>query len=250
MIRKARGRGFTLVEILIAITILMVGLLGILAVFPAATATLKTIETETYAALIAQSVKSAIEIGMRSSAGTDESGTDYFLYTGPGVPEAAVAPTGIPEKDTESKNTEAVRNYDSFVMLPLKKDVEFVYPKPAGINITGRVPEVEAGVPEIDRVFRLGADLARFVENSEKGRSSGKRQLWEAENDPYQRYSYCFTVKLIPTKKKDSSAPMVYFITIFVYRNFPQKAALEDRRQAVQRKDYRPVYTLWFYLAP
>ena len=63
--RKLNGAtGFTLLEIMISVVILVIGLLGILALFPVAIHSGEVTIDQTTASLVAQSVEQAIREGM------------------------------------------------------------------------------------------------------------------------------------------------------------------------------------------
>ena len=71
---RRREAGFTIMEILIAAAILVVGLLGILALFPVAVNTGKRSIEDTNAVLIAQSVESALREGLAQRKGQSKDG--------------------------------------------------------------------------------------------------------------------------------------------------------------------------------
>ncbi|MEM7166041.1 MAG: prepilin-type N-terminal cleavage/methylation domain-containing protein [Planctomycetota bacterium] len=78
--------GFTLMEIMIATAILVVGLLGILAVFPLAIDTGRQSMEDTNAVLIAQSVEQALREGITHRKGQSKDGKwTYFLFQHEGV---------------------------------------------------------------------------------------------------------------------------------------------------------------------
>lgn len=89
-----RRRGFTIIEILIAIVILVLGITGIVALFPTAiNAGNKTVE-DTYAATVCQSVVDAVTVGLRESRYTYQITTPitrtwrYFVFDHDGVVDA------------------------------------------------------------------------------------------------------------------------------------------------------------------
>jgi len=63
--------GFTLIEILIALVVLLVGIVGILALFPVGIESTRTAVQDSHAAILAESIHHAIVIGMREASGTD-----------------------------------------------------------------------------------------------------------------------------------------------------------------------------------
>src|SRR5438552_5535572 len=99
--RRGSGeRGFTLMEILIAMTILMIGLLPMLAVFKTAIMNLNRAIEDTYASSIAQSVVDSIRMGMKDMLIVQAAGTGneqkYFVmdHDGPEDLENDLKPGG------------------------------------------------------------------------------------------------------------------------------------------------------------
>ena len=62
--RTGKRGGFSLMEILIALAVLMLGLLGVLALFPVAIDASGQAAEATQCALLARSVKNALKLGM------------------------------------------------------------------------------------------------------------------------------------------------------------------------------------------
>ncbi len=120
--RAARAAGFTILEILIAIVILVVGITGIVALFPTAIESgNKTVE-DSYAAAITQSVIDAISVGLRESkysyAGTDGRLYYYFILDHDGVMDE---PVNTPNVYTASGGSVApleLSKKDYAVLLP------------------------------------------------------------------------------------------------------------------------------------
>ncbi len=78
-LRRTRG-GFTLVEILMALLVLTVGIVGLVALFPAAIgATRESIE-DTTAAIVAQSVHNALVTAFRSAAAETTNASPVTFY--------------------------------------------------------------------------------------------------------------------------------------------------------------------------
>lgn len=87
VLRSARRAGFTILEILIAIVVLVLGITGIIALFPTAIESgNKTVE-DSYAAAITQSVVDALTVGVRESRYTTTQGRvyTYFVFNHDGV---------------------------------------------------------------------------------------------------------------------------------------------------------------------
>ena len=83
-----REGGFTLMEILLAMTILMIGLLPMLAVFKTALNNLNRAIEDTYASSIAQSVMDAIRLGLKDMKVEQSTGGvtwKYFIFDHDGL---------------------------------------------------------------------------------------------------------------------------------------------------------------------
>lgn len=141
--RQSRRRGFTLIEILIAIVVLVLGITGIVALFPTAIESGNQTVEDTYAATITQSVVDSISVGIRESryshrsAGTNRVWT-YFLMNHDGVLFEAVE-TPEDYADTAAK----LWARDFCVLLPQSSVADnyqsaneptFVFPAPAAIE--------------------------------------------------------------------------------------------------------------------
>ncbi|MGE4603228.1 MAG: prepilin-type N-terminal cleavage/methylation domain-containing protein [Planctomycetota bacterium] len=86
MIHLRHDKGFTILEILLAVVILTVGLLGLLAVFPVAMRAGKEAVENTNAVLISQSVEQAIREGlMEHKAQSPDGRWTYFIFNHDGV---------------------------------------------------------------------------------------------------------------------------------------------------------------------
>ena len=187
---RASGRGgFTLIEILIAIVVLVLGIVGIISLFPTAIESgNKTVE-DSYAAAITQSVVDAITVGIRESRytyqppGSPLSWT-YFLFNHDGVVDA---PPIQPEDYDNAQDSLWLRDY--CILLPkgvnpnndrYEFEYTFIYPIPQTpaseleqrspgnlINPTNTIDNLETParwrvdgngvqVPWIPRVYNLG----------------------------------------------------------------------------------------------
>ncbi len=125
-----RRAGFTILEILIAIVVLVLGITGILALFPTAIDSgNKTVE-DSYAAAITQSVVDAVAVGLRESRYTWPAPSTgdlwtYFIFDHDGVVDTAPL---SPEK--LDNGTDSMWTQDYCIILPRCK----VTPEPAGGN--------------------------------------------------------------------------------------------------------------------
>src|SRR4051812_27883869 len=85
---RPRQSGFTLMEILISMTILMIGLLPMLAVFKTALNNLNRSIEDTYASAIAQSVMDSIRLGMHDMKVDHGPLSKFFIFDHEGVAAA------------------------------------------------------------------------------------------------------------------------------------------------------------------
>jgi prepilin-type N-terminal cleavage/methylation domain-containing protein len=145
-----RRRGFTILEILIAIVVLVLGITGIIALFPTAIESgNKTIE-DSYASAITQSVVDALTVGLRESRyqyrvpGTGKTYT-YFVFNhdgvvdGPPVQGGQVKPEGYADY-ANTKGTWNLFSRDWCIVLPectgsepnvqSSREPIFLYPTP------------------------------------------------------------------------------------------------------------------------
>lgn len=112
MIRHLQEKGFTILEILLAVVILTVGLLGLLAVFPVAMRSGKIAVETTNAVIIAQSVEQAIREGLSEHKAQSPDGRwTYFIFNHDGVTDV------LP-----SKIEQARPDADYYILLPTFSD--------------------------------------------------------------------------------------------------------------------------------
>ena len=108
LIRHQRSDGFTLIEILIATSILTLGLVGILALFPVAIKAGSSVVESSNAVVIAQSVVDAIRSGIRNSKGLSKKYQHpYFILRHDGVED---------EVPSDSKLVNPKSDY--YILLP------------------------------------------------------------------------------------------------------------------------------------
>ena len=101
-------KGFTILEILLAVVILTVGLLGLLAVFPVAMRSGKQAVETTNAVIITKSVEQAIRAGLRERKRQSPDGKwTYFIFSHDGV-----------QDPLPSKVKEARPGADYYILLP------------------------------------------------------------------------------------------------------------------------------------
>ena len=239
--------GFTLLEILIAMVILMVGLLGILAVFPTAMRSASRAVEDTYCASIAQSVVDAIHLGLRSAHATTEAGNSYLILDHDGVRDLdtdrknGTFQNFVIDKDTSYQKV-ATRDY-CITLPPINlTGAPYLYPRKKN-DPPRKPPNMNAQGPngkkmEVTQTYKLGKDFGK-----DQSMSQAARDL-EAK-DPYPQYSFAFTIR--PCKGPDPTRPTVnvnqqqpiaglYEVVVMVYRNFdpnPMKKANDPVREFV-----------------
>ncbi|MBN1421281.1 MAG: prepilin-type N-terminal cleavage/methylation domain-containing protein [Planctomycetes bacterium] len=246
---RPRRHGFTIMEILIATTILVVGLLGVLALFPAAIHTGKVAVEETTAAAIAKSVADAIRTGIRYRQHTFSSGRAQELYTFFIFEHDGV--TATPPARPEDANPDA----DYFIVLPFIKGITwkngdaaynggpvFVYPEDDE-GVAGRAGDEGKG----GRPYRRGGqwvwdDPARADDDSDDGDqdpndpfdmdvrkvySLGSNLPFAAEDDPMAQYSFAFSIRVADKDGNKNVNPQqhrpgndLFEVRIMIFRSF------------------------------
>ncbi len=84
-----RRRGFTLIEILIALVVLFIGIVGIIALFPIGIESTRSSVQDTNAALIAESIHHAIILAMRNA---NAQGEAWIVHDGCPLQPSATSP--------------------------------------------------------------------------------------------------------------------------------------------------------------
>jgi hypothetical protein len=140
---RGRAREFTILEILIAIVVLVLGITGILALFPTAIDSgNKTVE-DSYSAAITQSVVDAVAVGLRESryswtSPTTKTVWTYFIFNHDGVIDKA---PDLPEElEGSGASGDQMWRKDYCIILPrssvvgnnidASKEPVFIYPVP------------------------------------------------------------------------------------------------------------------------
>jgi prepilin-type N-terminal cleavage/methylation domain-containing protein len=237
----SHNKGFTIVEILIAMVVLSVGLLGLLGVFPAGIRKTSEIVEDSNAAIIAEGVRNSIQLALER-ARIEEGSEKGFIYLGEGV-EALMDEKGdvMPIDITTHDGTPASINKaaDYWVKLPYDSDEEYLYPRwnPSVFEMDDYVlleAAVPGGLPRevepVKRVFPCGWDIVKAA----KDPSLTTAERDEANKDPFSQYSYAFSVK----EAKVGDPPAVtadhslYELTIYIYRNFPSNLFKQGNEMA------------------
>jgi len=246
-----RRGGFTIMEILIATTILVVGLLGVLALFPAAIHTGKVAVQETTAAAIAKSVADAIRTGVRYRQHTFSGGRaqdlfTFFIFEHEGV-------TGKPPAHPEDANPDE----DYFIVLPYvtglswkdgnaayKGGQVFVYPEDDE-GVPGRAGDMgKGGRPSKRRGQWVWEDPRRADDDSDDGNQDPGdpfdldiRKVYYLRkdapetgpdaDDPMSQYSYAFAIRVADKDGNRNVNPQqhrpgndLFEVRVMVFRSF------------------------------
>lgn len=239
----ARG-GFTLMEILIAMVVLMVGLCGIMAVFPHALKSANTTVEKSYAAAISQSVVDAIQLGLREMS-TPYEDWQAFVFDHDGCEDldsdrdAFLRDLNL--ADLKSHTGEITPQFrtllrkDYCILLPQATETEtlggstvgrvYVYPResPAD-NEARKAASRDPNTREIlyKKVYKLGKALAESQAQDEVTRELER-------SDPFQQYSFAFTIRVTkgpsaanptPDRSQQQIVPGLYEVVVSVFRNF------------------------------
>ena len=154
----SQGAGFTILEILLAVVILTVGLLGLLAVFPVAMDSGRKAVEATNAVIITQSVEQAIRDGLKQHKAQSKDGLwTYFIFHHDGVTDEY--PTDI---------SKARPGADYYILLPS--------PRPDTTTSVDREQHWDRGKTF---VFPESDGLTWIVDDG-----SGEREVDNGEDDP------------------------------------------------------------------
>lgn len=255
-------RGFTLVEILIAVAILGIGVAGIVALFPATIQTASRAVEDTYSASIADSVVAALAGGRREHkihrALLGGPPTKYIIFDHDGVLDALALPLPGPTL-TGSAYYTANHAKDFIVLLPRAQTAKnvnpvneptLIYPysggtpnRSPGTISSGIADEVQLK-PTIDGKltiwvkktfacgrYREGTAITGFntgdirMEYLQRGATSPSAPA----ADPFPQYSFAFTLRR--AKRLDYGSNVytstLYELHVLVFRNFDASPALQ-----------------------
>jgi prepilin-type N-terminal cleavage/methylation domain-containing protein len=241
--RSPRSGGFTLIEILIAMVVLAVGLLGILAVFPHAMRSAMITVEYSYAAAISQSVMDAIHLGLREMRTTDENGRWLAFILDHSGPEELEADRNNFLKDinladlmqsdgSPTGEFKKLLQKDYCILLPRADETvssgsgtpvgkAFLYPRENKNDNLNRKGE---RTPTITKVYKLGQDLANSTASD-----PATKDL--EQSDPLQTYAYAFTIRgarapslanPTPDRTKQNVAEGLCEVVVKIFRNFTE----------------------------
>lgn len=226
-----RTRSFTLLEVVIAMTIMVIGLTGIMAIFPTALKQASVTVMDSYAAIITQSVTNAITVGIRESRYQEPSseGWDYFIFDHDGVTDEL---DFDPVRDKGKDFYKIAFKKDFCILLPrglqknehFEEEIVMSYPTPTYKEHTqrrflpkidtyknldcsgkdfrfkllnGTGPYTDGTDVAITRVYRLGRKVgSNGIRPQDVIRTEYLGDEFDGERiivDPYPQYSFAFT---------------------------------------------------------
>ena len=257
--QQERADGFTLIEILIATSVLTLGLVGILALFPVAIKAGRTVVEVSNSVVIAQSVVDAIRSGIRNSKGlSKQQGHSYFILRHDGVTDT------VP---SDSKLHDVKDDY--YILLPrftngrkfpgakgridsLRRGKLFLYPETdrkanGGGNALVADDDGDDFQKEdsdgdvqrtfrVEKVYRLGQKLIPGGDPRDASFSEEflleKRVLKDMTIETLRQYSFAIKVRnsyYDADASEDRSyqpANKLYHFTVLIYRGFPEQRPL------------------------
>lgn len=258
---RPRGAGFTLIEILIATSILTLGLVGILALFPVAMTAGRKVVEDSNSVVIAQSVVNAIRSGIRNSKGFTRKDEAYFLLRHDGVKDKVpVDPRLIKSTGDYYILLPRFRNNASFSgtdqrRKALQSSKARVYPGGKVLLAGGKVEKVyELGrnlIPNLGTRDRLRRDYLNLgpQEPASAAFLQDERVLRDLTIEILRQYSFAIKVRnsyfdadLAPDKSF-RPANKLYHFTVLIYRRFPEDPEDTDN------EDPTPVMKVYFEAA-
>ncbi len=231
-------------EILIALTILMIGLMGIMAIFPLGVRYTTQIGEETHGSVIAESVIQAVELGLHKMKGYRDD-KPFIIFMGPGVEGP------FPNKLSDPSDINDFVDKDCYVEFPTGNLV-YMYPRNQD---SPEAPEEYEGDPGssmnghrmITVTWRIGKEIAEILEQGQDEHPY-PRDFDAMIRDPWPRYSYAFTLERAridfpnpdgEITEADDPSDHLFELAVYVYRNFPkepQQAQQEWNRQRPSRR--------------
>jgi len=259
-------RGFTILEILITLLILVVGLLPIFALFPLGQQRAAEVTRDCYASLIVQGVRDSIELALAKARVTFTNGTRGFVYMGEGVRELLAEqgkslPSDLTYDDGDDPSIDESAHY--WVKLPTGNE-KFLYPRhrPNQYAFEGYVNN-DSFHPKVRKVFPMGYRIKQIAEKGKDPddpyRKISDKERQEAKDDPLPGYSYAFLIREAKKDTNDDGVPdtlissdhNIYLVTVFIYRNFRKVENWLSRNRedlAFKLREHRPYRVYSFYV--
>jgi hypothetical protein len=226
-------------EILISMTILMIGLLPMLAVFKTALNNLNRSIEDTYASAIAQSVLDSIRLGLHEMKVDHGPQAKFFLFEHDGIAAstAALAQSASPDGRTQlevdrggflkdmdisqQQNMQRLEPRDYCIMLPSDKDPDessppgytgrtgitkaFLYPRKSAGDNQGRtgVSYVATGKVGTVQGRKVKVEKVFWLGQKLKLGTNNDGELHVERNDTLAQYSFAFTIRVAKAPDPD-----------------------------------------------
>ena len=259
---RARSRGFTILEIMIATAILTLGLVGILALFPVAIDSGRRVMERSTAVTIGKSVAEQIRAGIRNQKRYDFSGAvphTYFVFNHDGVKGPIPRSTSQERPDGDyyillpQFRPEQAFSGDDARVASVRASKEFVYPEDDMPPNGGGDPYVadddgndgpDGGIV-VKKVYTLGNRLPGDAD-------VGETVLEDQKSEALKQYSFAFSIRASPSDTNLSNNPRqhqpgnnLYHVRVMVFRSFTYNA----EKVAQEKKGPEPIYEMDFEVA-
>jgi hypothetical protein len=233
-------------EILISMTVLMIGLLPMLAVFQVALRNLNRSIEDTYASAIAQSVVDSIRLGLHEmKVDHRPGGVAFFIFDHDGTTVQDSSGKTQLEQDragmlknmdiTQPAAVAALLPREYCIMLPDETSPE---PSPSGGTPLGRAylyprQTPGSGPPKLDYVTQKASGVtgrkAKVTKTYQLGQKLSKSTNIAEQSDTLSQYSFAFTMRVakapsptapIADAKGQSMLSGLYEVVVTIYRRF------------------------------
>ncbi len=195
--QRRAGNGFTILEILISIVVLVLGITGIVALFPTAIGSSKATVQDTYAASIAQSVIDAVKVGLRS-AKYIHNADSYFIFSHDGVLDAAPTNPAVYDDGTDKKWQK-----DYCILLPriganttVANEPIFLYPVPN--QTSGTTGSFLGASMDQRHPTKLDTPTDNFRAEYHRATTSEEQEVWVGRTYKLGRYRDGETIPATP----------------------------------------------------
>jgi prepilin-type N-terminal cleavage/methylation domain-containing protein len=214
---RRRRRGFTLIEILIALVIVSIGLIGILALLTSSLKAAGEIVEDSIAATVARSVYESLREGTRKRGFIVREGTNYvrgFVFVHEGIKDTGgeTTPPTVPNKLDDASQLAVLRTSDFTVFLPPEPptgaDPIFVYPRPTGATAENSpYPGKDDSNSDSSKTNIHGQVVPLTILRTYQL----KQHAGNAPNDVLDQYSFAFAIqRAISPKLTDAGNPIAW----------------------------------------